>query len=127
MRLELFKDGSAMFAEKTPMHDVVIEVNGSGYLHIGDRTYPIKDGKAYVGELPQGDYPISVVSKNKVYHASEHIVETDAGMAFVDDSTLWEIILHLKEKVEKLSIRLTEAEKNIENHEERISGYSLFD
>ena len=127
MRLELFNDGTAMFTEKTPMHDVVIEVNGSGFLNIGDRTYPIIDGKAFVGELPQGDYPISIISNDKVYRAKEHLLENNTGMASVDDSHLWEIVLDLKEMCENLTKRLEKAEKIIQHHEERISGYTLFD
>lgn len=127
MKLKVYHDGTAMFTEKTPMHDVVIEVNGSGFLHIGDRTYPIIDGKAFVGELPQGDYPISIISNDKVYRAKEHLLVNNTGMASVDDSHLWEIVLALKEICVDLAKRLEIAEEIIQYHEERISGYSLFD
>ncbi len=126
MKLKQFKDGTAMFADRTPMSDLTIEVSGNGYLHIGDKTYPIKDGVAHVGELPQGDYAVSVVHKNKIYRAYEHIVVTDTGVAVVDDSHLWEITLDLKERVDVLTASVRHLEKTLEKHEERISGVSLF-
>lgn len=126
MKLKLFKDGTAMFVDRTPMHDVIIEVNGSGYLHVGDRVYPIKDGAAYVGELPQGEYDISVVGKSKIHHARERLIETEAGMACVDDSHLWELVLDSKNRIDELTEILKTLRKQVNEHEEQISGFSLF-
>ncbi len=127
MRLELFNDGTAMFTDKTAADgDFKIEVNGEGYLHVGSKVHPIKDGVATVKKLPEGDYSVSVAGNKKVYHAYEHIHEDGTGHATVDDSHLWEIVLDLKEDVQNLLDKVTALEKKTKEHEERISGYALF-
>lgn len=116
-----------MFSDRTPAIDVTIEVNGAGYLNIGERTFSIIDGAAHVGQLPQGEYAVSVTGKHKIYRANEKIIVTDAGMARVDDYALWQTVVHLKEQFDSVNARLKKAEKQLEEYEERISGYSLFD
>ena len=126
MKLKLFKDGSAMFDERTPMHDVTIEVNGSGYLHVGDKIYLIKHGKAHVGALEQGAYPVSVVCNNKIYRVHECLAVSDTGTAYVDGSYLWRYVFDLEEKIQKLQDTVSEHSDKLKKHEERISGPSLF-
>lgn len=126
MRLEIFNDGSAMFAERKPTSDLTIEVNSEGYIVIGDKTYPIKDGVATIGKLPEGDYSISVVDKSKTFRACEHLIESPLGIAKVDGSHLWEIVLKLKEDYQQLHDDVAELTEMIKEHERKISGYSLF-
>lgn len=126
MKLELFNNGAAMFAERTPTQDLKIEVNGEGYLHVGDKVYPIKNGVAAVGKLPPGEYSISVVGKNKLYRAIEHLIISDTGVAYIDNSHLWEYVLELEERFQLLKEAVDKLERKQKEHERKINGPSLF-
>ena len=126
MRLKLFNDGTAIFSDYKPSSDLKIEAECNGYLHIGDKAYPITDGVASIGNLPAGDYAVKVTCKTNIYRAYEHIVVSDNGMASVDSSHLRDIAIPLKKKVDKLKDEVAELKKQIKEHERKISGYSLF-
>ena len=126
MKLELFNDGTAIFSDCKPSSNLKIGVECNGYLHIGDKVYPIKDGIALVGVLPQGDYSVKVTSKANIYRAYEHIVVSDNGRASVDSSHLRDRGIPLKKRVDKLKDDVAELKKQIQEHERKISGYSLF-
>lgn len=126
MKLELFDDGTAIFSDCKPSSNLKIETECNGYLHIGNKAYPIKDGIASVGTLPQGDYRVKVTSKANIYRAYEHIVVSDNGMASVDSSHLRDTVIPLKKRVDKLKDDVAELKKQIKEHERKISGYSLF-
>ena len=126
MKLELFNDGTAIFSDCKPSSNLKIEAECNGYLHIGDKAYPIKDGIASVSTLPQGDYRVKVTTKANIYRAYEHIVVSDNGMASVDSSHLRNMVIPLKKGVDKLKDDVAELKKQIKEHERKISGYSLF-
>ncbi len=126
MKLELFNNGTAMFAERTPTQDLKIEVNSEGYLHVGDKIYPIKKGVATVGKLSYGDYSISVVGKNKLYLAIEHLIVSDTGMAYIDNSHLWEYVLELEVRFQLLEEAVDKLQQKQKEHERKINGPSLF-
>ena len=107
MKLELFNDNTAIFSDCKPSSNLKIEAECNGYLHIGDKAYPIKDGIASVGTLPQGDYNVKVTSKANIYRAYEHIIVSDNGMASVDSTHLRNAIIPLKETVQKLVEEVT--------------------
>ena len=127
MKILLFNDGSAFFSERAPLANLVIELSCDADVYLGENKYSSQNGVAKIGDLAPGKYNVSVVCKGKRYSSGEDIIINDLGVAYVDDSGLWESVLRLKAHVESLTYRLSNAEKNIENHEERISGYSLFD
>ena len=128
MRLTLFKDGTAIFSDRKPMHNLKIEVKcNNGELRVGSKSFPIVDGVATVGTLPAGEYKYQVVNGTRHYLGCERIMVSEMGMAHINTDTLCDTVAPLKESVEKLLERVNTIEDQIKIHEERISGYSLFD
>ena len=125
MKLELFKDGTAIFSERKPMHNLKIEVDCEGGIYVGDKRFPIVNGVAAIGMLPSGEYKLKITSA-KQYHVFESIVVYDTGMATVNTAPLCNIVAPLKSTVEKLVEDVKRLEKQLKEHEERISGVSLF-
>ena len=126
MKLKLFNDGTAIFTERKSVHSLNIKVESDGYIHIGSNVFPIKSGVATIGTLPTGDYEVKVISGDKIYRAYEHIVVSDAKMATIDSTHLRKVIIPLKETVESLVKEVSDLKKQVNEHERKISGYSLF-
>lgn len=126
MKLKLFNDGTAIFTERKSVHSLNIKVDTDGYIHIGSNVFPIKSGVATIGTLPTGDYEVKVISGDKIYRAYEHIVVSDAKMATIDSTHLRKVIIPLKETVESLVKEVSDLKKQVNEHERKISGYSLF-
>ena len=127
MKILLFNDGSAFFAERAPLANLVIELSCDADVYLNENRYSSQNSVVKIGKLAPGKYSVSVFCKNKRYFSGEDIIVNDNGVVYVDESGLWKSVLTLKAHVESLEARLTKAEKTLEEHEERISGYSLFD
>lgn len=126
MKLKAYHDGTAVFIDRKPMKDLKIEVDCEGSLQVGDKTFLIVNGIATVGRLPAGDYKVKIICKDKVVKVREHIIVTESGTARVDEERLWKIVVEMKNQLDKLEARIKDLEKQVKEHEERISGYSLF-